>query len=268
MTRRADNPAKDRGKDMKETVRRLLLEAAAGVNPGDAVQAIWPGPAAAWPDLAEAFAEESLAADDESVLDVLRAAMYALGRPLMGKLCRWFPQAERPVQANLALTLAVLAGNAVGAVPLLAAALGDGSDAEERSSLRNAAAYALGTIGGAIDEEEAEGAMADAVAVLARVVGDPAESQPLRSYCVEALMDVGPPARASIPVLERMLRDEAEDDDLRHFAWAALKSVATRSREHPCGGTWAEHMRSLGRGVRQSELDAGERERGTQGNES
>jgi len=41
------------------------------------------------------------------------------------------------------------------------------------------------------------------------------------------------------------IRGEAEDKDLRNFAWAALKSVAADSPEHSCGGTVAEHMRSL-----------------------
>ena len=43
----------------------------------------------------------------------------------------------------------------------------------------------------------------------------------------------------------QVLKNEAENEDLRNFAWSALKSVGAGSREHPCGGTVAEHMRSL-----------------------
>ena len=131
------------------------------------------------------------------------------------------------------------------AAPLLAAVLADPDPDGGRRLLRVAAAYALGEIGAATAEDDAEAAMAGAVEALTRVTGDPAESQPLRSYCIEALMDIGPPARSAIPVLERVLRDEAEDEDLRNFAWSALKSVGAGVREHPCGGTMAEHMRSL-----------------------
>jgi hypothetical protein len=52
-------------------------------------------------------------------------------------------------------------------------------------------------------------------------------------------------AANAIPVLESILKNEAEDEDLRNFAWAAIKSVGANSSEHACGGTVAEHMRSL-----------------------
>jgi HEAT repeat protein len=83
---------------------------------------------------------------------------------------------------------------------------------------RVAAAYVLGEIGAATDEDEAEAALAGVVVVLIRVAGDSVESQPLRSYCIEALTGIGPPARSAIPVLERILRDNTADEDLRNFA--------------------------------------------------
>ena len=58
---------------------------------------------------------------------------------------------------------------------------------------------------------------------------------------------------AAIPVLDEIHRNDP-DDDLRHFAWSALKSVTAASREHPCGGTVAEHQRSLYEAVPESEL--------------
>ena len=135
---------------------------------------------------------------------------------------------------------------AAGSVPLLAAEVADPADPRARHVLRCAAAYALGEIGVASPA---------AVEALARVAGDRAEPQSLRTYSAEALMDLGPAAAAAVPVLERLLRDESEDDDLRHFAWSALKSVGAASREHPCGGTVAGHMRSLYRAGGPSEAD-------------
>ena len=61
-------------------------------------------------------------------------------------------------------------------------------------------------------------------------------------------MDMGPAAKSAIPALQH-IKENDDDSDLRMFAWAALKSVSAPSREHPCGGTVAEHMRSLGGGV-------------------
>src|SRR5262249_45026946 len=133
---------------------------------------------------------------------------------------------------------------AAGCVPLLVAEVVNPATPEERRGVRCAAALALGRIGAATDVDEAEATLAGAVGGLTPGAGDPAESQPLRSYCIEALMDIGPPARSAIPVLERVFRDD-EDEDLRNFACSALKSVGIRVREHPCGGTMAEHMRSL-----------------------
>lgn len=79
--------------------------------------------------------------------------------------------------------------------------------------------------------------MAGAIEMLTRVAGNPAESQTLRSYGIEALMDIGPPARSAIPVLAHVLRGDP-DDDLQHFAWSALKSVGAPSREHSAGALW------------------------------
>jgi hypothetical protein len=76
-------------------------------------------------------------------------------------------------------------------------------------------------------------APAEVVEALVQVARAAEEWQPLRSYCIEALMELGPAAAASIPVLEQILKNEAEDEDLRNFAWSALKSVGARSLEHP-----------------------------------
>src|SRR5438445_12151625 len=100
---------------MTEGVRRLLLAAADGADPAVAVREIWPGPAQAWPELAGAFEEESLDEDNDSVLAVLRWALLALGPPLVKSLCRWFPEADYPVQVNLTLAFAELGSDATEA---------------------------------------------------------------------------------------------------------------------------------------------------------
>jgi hypothetical protein len=132
---------------------------------------------------------------------------------------------------------------AAASVPLLVAELADSADPDERLSLRGFSAAVLGKL---------DLASPEVVEVLARVAADRGEYQPLRSYCIEALMDLGPAAAAAIPVL-REIKANDEDDDLRHFAWSALKSVRAASREHPCGGTVADHMRSLYHAVQDSE---------------
>ncbi|HBJ38643.1 MAG TPA: hypothetical protein DDZ51_28615 [Planctomycetaceae bacterium] len=41
------------------------------------------------------------------------------------------------------------------------------------------------------------------------------------------------------------IQENDDDDDLRKLAWTALKCVTAPSREHPEGGTVADHMRQL-----------------------
>ncbi|WP_146601035.1 hypothetical protein [Novipirellula aureliae] len=77
-----------------------------------------------------------------------------------------------------------------------------------------------------------------------RTASNRSNNQSLRSLAIEALMDMGPIAKSAIPTLQRIHNDDPEVG-LKPFAWAALKSVRADSREHPCGGTVAEHMRSL-----------------------
>jgi hypothetical protein len=168
---------------------------------------------------------------------VLGAGLRAIGQPAVEFLHLRFAESGDLVErAGVALLLAEFGDAAAVSVPLLAAEVADPVDREGRHLLRCAAATALGEI----DVPSAE-----VVGALTRVAGDGAEPQPLRAYCVEALMDLGPAAAASIPVLEGIFRDDGEGEDLRMFAWSALKSVGAESREHGCGGTVAEHMRSL-----------------------
>lgn len=228
----------------------------------------WPDPQRAASDLAAGWMEVKVAEEDEAdrqallsaserynvgglpsclpvMRQVLAAGLLAVGAPAIEFLQRRFMESSDSVErAGIALLLGEFGVAAVGVAAVLATVLAEPDPEGDRRSIRIAAACALGQIGAAIDEDAAEAAMAGAVEVLTRVAGDPAESQTLRSYCVEALMDIGPPARSAIPVLERVLQDDP-DDDLQHFAWSALKSVGAPSRDHPCGGTEAEHMRSL-----------------------
>lgn len=105
----------------------------------------------------------------------------------------------------------------------------------EMSDTRCQAARALGKV------EDANEALVNLLSALA---ADRGEIQSVRATCIEALMDLGPIARSSTSMLQR-IKEEDEDEDLQMFAWSALKSVTAETKEHPCGGTVAEHMRSL-----------------------
>jgi HEAT repeat protein len=224
------------------------------------INELWPDLEGAAEELVEAYLQVKIAEEDETDRDalisasegynvgglpfhlpamrqVLSAGLQAIGSPVITLLQKRFKESEDVVQkARIAILLAEFGEAAADCVPLLVAEVANSANPKERFNLRCSAAYALGNLGIA---------SAEAVEVLAQVAGASSEAQPLRSYCIEALMDLGPPAAAAIPILEQILKNEAEDEDLRNFAWSALKSVGASSREHPCGGTWAEHMRSL-----------------------
>jgi len=110
------------------------------------------------------------------------------------------------------------------------------ADLEDRFAIRYAAAWALG---------KSQSSSPQVVDALIAVADDRSESQPMRSYCIEALMDLGLAAAKAVPVLRRIHHDKSEGEDLNQFAWAALKSITADDIEHPCGGTVAEHMRNL-----------------------
>ena len=168
--------------------------------------------------------------------DVLLSGLLAIGMPAVAVLKRQFEEAKNiERQADISGAFAAFKETAADCMPLLLAELNSAVDPKRRRSLRCAAANALGRIAVASPE---------VVRSLAAIAGEPGESQTLRSFCIEALMDLGPEAAMAIPTLER-IRKEDPDDDLRRFAWSALKSVGASSKEHPCGGTMAEHVRSL-----------------------
>lgn len=260
---------------MTEAVWRYLEEAWGNdIYPhgdlGGFVVEHWPDPERAAGDLAAGWIEVKLAEEDEVdwlqflrgaskwcalgrlpaflplIRQVLGAGLLAIGAPAVVFLSRRFGESNDLVErAGLAMLIGEFGIAASGAVHLLTTALAEQNPEGDRCSVRIAAAGALGQIGAMMDEDDVGGAMAGALETLIRVAGDAGEFQPLRTYCIEALMDLGPPARSAIPLLTRMVRDDAEDEDLRNFAWSALESVEAPSREHPCGGTVAEHMRSL-----------------------
>ncbi len=113
------------------------------------------------------------------------------------------------------------------------------------SDTRCQAARALGKV------EDADEAL---VKLLSDLAADTSEKQSIRATCIEALMDIGPTAKSATDIL-RKIKEEDEDEDLRMFAWSALKSVTAASKEHPCGGTVADHVRSLYRTNNSSESD-------------
>jgi Holliday junction resolvasome RuvABC DNA-binding subunit len=98
--------------------------------------------------------------------------------------------------------------------------------------------YAMQSLG------QAKSISEDAVKAVAKVAADRRQSQPIRSIAIESLMDMGPAAKSATELLQDIKKND-DDEDLRMFAWAALKSVTAPSREHPEGGTVADHMRQL-----------------------
>jgi hypothetical protein len=172
----------------------------------------------------------------------VRTLAAPAGDVLRGRLAQSADAGRKLLSARM---LYGLRESAEASLPLFVAELADSADPDERVTWRSVCAAALGKL---------NIASPDVVEVLARVADDESECQPLRSYCIEALMDLGPGAAEVIRVL-REIKGNDEDDDLRHFAWSALKSVSAASREHPCGGTVAEHLRSLYKAVPDSERD-------------
>jgi len=162
--------------------------------------------------------------------------LKVLGSATMDVTALLFKDGGRSLQENIAIAWSTLRSVPDGMDAKLIDIVASRKDAEERHAVRCIAAQALGKIGASSDA---------VVAALGQVASAADEPQSLRAYCIEALMDLGPSAAKAIPALESILRGEVEDEDLRNFAWAALKSVAADSPEHPCGGTIAEHMRSL-----------------------
>ena len=147
-------------------------------------------------------------------------------------------------KADIALTWGNLGKTGSRCLPDLVGFLDSREKTVEQHALRCAAAFAIGKIGVVTDA---------AIDVLSRVAQAANEPQSLRSYCIETLMDLGPGAASATPILESIFQNESEDEDLRQFAWGALKSVTAGSAEHPCGGTVAEHIRSLYTTVSQPE---------------
>ena len=169
----------------------------------------------------------------------IAASLLVQGQKVQGKaavdfLVQQFETGGDEVKGHAAFMLAELGPMESKAKAALVAVL-DGELGKSVENVRRAAALALGRIGDASSE---------VVKALADVAGDANETQSLRSYCIEALMDLGPAASSSATVLRQVFHND-EDENLRHFAWAALKSVTASSEDHESGGTVAEHMRSL-----------------------
>jgi hypothetical protein len=176
---------------------------------------------------------------DDHGTHLLAEGLRVIGAPAVELLRRWFEGAEDAVRkAGVTILLAEFGEGAAGCVPLLVAEVANTAKPKERLGVRCATGFALARI---------DLASAEVVAALTQVAGSAEEAQPLRSYCMEALMDLGPAAAAAIPMLEQVLKAEAEGEDLRNFAWSALKPsvqgrVSTRvvarwpSKCGPCTG--------------------------------
>ena len=171
------------------------------------------------------------------VLEYYYASLKALGAVMTDEFERIINQTDNP-RARPYLYKVVAGLGEVGAPlhHLLVAEVVNRGDREKRELARISAATALGKTGPANDE---------VVASLVKVAESHEEWQPLRTVCIEALMDLGPDAKAAVPALQRIREDETAGKDLHMFAWAALKSVTADSKWHSSGVTVADHMRSL-----------------------
>ena len=241
---------------MTETVWRYLEMIWEPYPDGDTLEVInglWPDAGQAAQELAEAYLEVRIAEEDKPAGDALVSAsegynvgglpfhlpvmrqvlgegLLAIGTPAIEFLQRWFNESGDVGQkAGIAILLTEFGEVAAESVPLLVAEVANPAKPEERFGLRCTAAYALGKLGVA---------SAKVVEALSQVAGAADEAQPLRSYCIEALMDLGPPAAAAIPVLEQVLKNEQKDEDLQHFAWSALKSVGAARRTIRVEAQW------------------------------
>lgn len=228
-------------------------------DPGECVAAVWEAPANAIADLSDAYFElldaeandgiyqqlsdEALEHFDVAILFIREH--FSITKKLLlngfnvheggvSLLLETYTSGDASLKANIALMLPQVRGAEEGVSILTENILRHSAEESDEAS-RRAAAFALGKI--------ARGSK-EAVDALVIVAQNANESQAIRSFCIEALMDMGPDAKSATEILQEIyLRDK--DEDMRMFAWAALKSVTASSTEHPCGGTVAEHMRSL-----------------------
>lgn len=167
---------------------------------------------------------------------VLSSGIEAVRAECWEKLLDDFEKSRGELQAAIALTIASTEiHNTDSRVErLMIEALENDSD----DVLRRTKSYLLQGLG------QARAVSEDVVRAVARLAGDRQQSQPIRSYALEALMDMGPAAASATEVLDDIMANE-DDEDLKMFAWSALKSVTAPSREHPEGGTVADHLREL-----------------------
>ncbi len=186
----------------------------------------------------------AMVAAPQLMLDVIVRGLRVIAKSHFDHMLDLFEASQGESQERLAYVIALhgLGSSESRAAKLLLAASAD-KFSPGIDNLRSFAFQAFGKL------EQPSDAMIDTITRAAEDRGSP---QPLRSVAIECLMDMGPVASAAILVL-RAIKETDEDSDLRMFAWSALKSVSADGKEHPSGGTIAEHMRSLGHGVSEPE---------------
>ena len=237
-------------------------------DPAVCVDSFWSDRKQALQDLIDAYGEVALAEEDSDIRDqlweegsefpgcvamvaapqlmskVILSGLQVIAKSHFDHVLDLFEASQGESRERLAYVIAL---HGLGSSESRAAKLMLAASAAEFSpgndNLRSFAFQAFGKL------ERPSGRMIDTIA---RAAEDTSSPQPLRSVAIESLMDMGPVAAAAIPVL-RAIKETDEDSDLRMFAWAALKSVSAESKDHPSGGTVAEHMRSLGHGVSEPE---------------
>ncbi len=178
----------------------------------------------------------AMLAAPQVITSIISQGINALRTDHWDQLLDWFENATGDTRAAIAMVIASseIKSSDSRAGKLLILAISDDTD---DVSLRTMG-YSLHGLGKATAVSD------DAVQSVAKIAADRRLPQPIRSVAIESLMDMGPAAKSATELLQD-LRENDEDEDLRQFAWAALKSVTASSREHPEGGTVADHMRRL-----------------------
>lgn len=231
-------------------------------DPAACVDACWSDHWQALQDLVQAFAEVNSAAqegtlfgsalDDEAMehpsvmamlaapevmISIIQRGISAVARPHAAQLVAWLEQTKDQESAS-AIVLAIASTKLEQCESVEGQALVDVLTDIKGNYNAQAKAFAVQGLGKAKQVSEAT------VQAVVGIAADQGQPQPLRSVAIESLMDMGPAAKSAAPALKK-IKESDVDEDLRQFAWAALKSITALQREHPKGGTVAEHMRSL-----------------------
>jgi len=203
---------------MDQGVQRFLQMMEDDAEATAAFREVWADGEQAVGPLLDSLEEESNGDDRNAVVKNLHQGLEVVGSSAALPLCQRLPRAALPAQVNLVLALPALGPVPAEVLPFLVAGLADSSEPEACFHLRIDCAIALGRSGQATPE---------VIELLVRVAETAAEAHPLWTYCIEALMELGPAAERAALALRRLCLDE--DEDIRGLARSAFFVVTGRA---------------------------------------